>query len=63
MKQSRPRQPLSPEDRLLARMQTAKARNGTEAAFSAGPVELGRAAVKLAKRSAVVKRNKQANSA
>ncbi|MEX5214692.1 MAG: type II toxin-antitoxin system prevent-host-death family antitoxin [Nitrospiraceae bacterium] len=36
-------------DGLLARMQTAKARKGVEAAFRASPVELGRAAVKAAK--------------
>jgi prevent-host-death family protein len=33
-------------DGLLARMQTPKARKGVEAAFSASPAELGRAAVK-----------------
>ncbi len=36
-------------DGLLARMQTAKARKGVEAAFNASPAELGRAAVKAAK--------------
>ncbi|MEO8341278.1 MAG: type II toxin-antitoxin system Phd/YefM family antitoxin [Nitrospirota bacterium] len=37
-------------DGLLARMQTSKARKGVEAAFNASPVELGRAAVKAARK-------------
>ena len=37
-------------DGLLARMQTAKARKGVEAAFNASPAELGRAAVKAARK-------------
>lgn len=37
-------------DRMLARMQTPKARKGAAAAFDAGPAELGRAAVKAARR-------------
>jgi prevent-host-death family protein len=37
-------------DGLLARMQTAQARKGVEAAFNASPIELGRAAVKAAKK-------------
>jgi antitoxin Phd len=35
-------------DRLLARMQTPKARKGMAAAFNASPARLGRAAVKAA---------------
>ncbi|HEY7743317.1 MAG TPA: type II toxin-antitoxin system prevent-host-death family antitoxin [Burkholderiales bacterium] len=35
---------------LLARMQTPKARKGMEAAFNASPSELGRAAVKAARK-------------
>lgn len=37
-------------DVLLARMQTPKARKGMEAAFNATPGELGRAAVKAARK-------------
>jgi prevent-host-death family protein len=37
-------------DVLLARMQTPKARKGMEAAFNATPAELGRAAVKAARK-------------
>ena len=37
-------------DGLLARMQTSKARKGVDAAFNASPAELGRAAVKAAKK-------------
>lgn len=37
-------------DRLLARMQTPKARRGMAAAFSASPAKLGRAALKAAAR-------------
>lgn len=37
-------------DRLLARMQTPKARRGMTAAFNASPAKLGRAAVKAAAR-------------
>jgi prevent-host-death family protein len=37
-------------DGLLARMQTPQARKGVEAAFSASPAELGRAAVKAAQK-------------
>jgi prevent-host-death family protein len=37
-------------DGLLARMQTPQARKGVEAAFNASPSELGRAAVKVAKK-------------
>lgn len=37
-------------DELLARMQTPQARKGVEAAFHASPAELGRAAVKAAKK-------------
>ena len=37
-------------DDLLARMQTPKARKGMEAAFNASPAELGRAAVKAARK-------------
>ena len=37
-------------DTLLARMQTPKARKGVEAAFKASPAELGRAAVKAARK-------------
>jgi prevent-host-death family protein len=37
-------------DVLLARMQTAKAKKGMEAAFNATPAELGRAAVKAARK-------------
>ncbi|OGA21364.1 MAG: prevent-host-death family protein [Betaproteobacteria bacterium RIFCSPLOWO2_02_FULL_67_26] len=35
---------------LLARMQTPKARKGMKAAFNASPAELGRAAVKAARK-------------
>ncbi len=38
-------------DGLLARMQTSKARKGVEAAFKASPAELGRAAVKAARKN------------
>ncbi|TSA01459.1 MAG: type II toxin-antitoxin system prevent-host-death family antitoxin [Nitrospiraceae bacterium] len=38
-------------DTLLARMQTPKARKGVEAAFKASPAELGRAAVKAARKN------------
>lgn len=38
-------------DTLLARMQTPKARKGVEAAFKASPAELGRAAVKAARKA------------
>lgn len=37
-------------DHLLAGMQTAKARKGVDAAFKDSPVELGRAAVKAARK-------------
>jgi len=37
-------------DGLLARMQTPQARKGVETAFNASPAELGRAAVKAAKK-------------
>lgn len=37
-------------DTLLARMQTSAARKGMAAAFNATPAELGRAAVKLARK-------------
>ena len=37
-------------DHLLARMQAPKARKGMEAAFNASPAELGRAAVKAARK-------------
>ncbi|MCW5603660.1 MAG: type II toxin-antitoxin system prevent-host-death family antitoxin [Burkholderiales bacterium] len=37
-------------DVLLARMQTPAAKQGMEAAFDAAPVELGRAAVKAARK-------------
>ena len=37
-------------DALLARMQTPKARKGMAAAFDASPAELGRAAVKAARK-------------
>ena len=37
-------------DALLARMQTPKARKGVHAAFNAAPAQLGRAAVKSARR-------------
>ena len=37
-------------DDLLARMQTAKARKGMKAAFNAAPADLGRAAVKAARK-------------
>jgi antitoxin Phd len=37
-------------DKLLARMQTAKARKGMAAAFNATPAKLGRAAVKAARK-------------
>lgn len=37
-------------DTLLARMQTPKARKGVAAAFKASPAELGRAAVKAARK-------------
>jgi prevent-host-death family protein len=37
-------------DELLARMQTPQTRKGVEAAFNASPVELGRAAVKIAQK-------------
>ncbi len=37
-------------DALLAQMQTAKARKGMKAAFNAAPAELGRAAVKAARK-------------
>jgi antitoxin Phd len=37
-------------DGLLARMQTSKSRKGVETAFNASPAELGRAAVKAAKK-------------
>ena len=37
-------------DELLTQMQTPSARNGVEAAFHASPVELGRAAVKAARK-------------
>jgi prevent-host-death family protein len=37
-------------DALLARMQTPKARKGVQAAFNAAPAQLGRAAVKSARR-------------
>jgi prevent-host-death family protein len=37
-------------DGLLARMQTPKSRRGMHAAFNAAPVELGRAAVKAARK-------------
>ena len=40
-------------DGLLARMQTSKAKKGVEAAFKASPVELGRAAVKAARKNRV----------
>ena len=44
-------QDLSAEfDRLLARMQTPKARRGMTAAFNASPAKLGQAAVKAAAR-------------
>ena len=45
-------------DELLTQMQTPSARKGVEAAFHASPVELGRAAVKAARkhRAAVRKR-------
>ena len=38
-------------DQLLAGMQTAKARKGVDAAFKASPSELGRAAVKAARKA------------
>ncbi|MEK7760593.1 MAG: type II toxin-antitoxin system prevent-host-death family antitoxin [Nitrospirota bacterium] len=52
-------------DGLLARMQTAKARKGVETAFNASPVELGRAAVKAAKkhRAPVRKRARRVSAA
>ena len=37
-------------EQLLAGMQTSKARKGVDAAFKASPVELGRAAVKAARK-------------
>jgi prevent-host-death family protein len=37
-------------DVLLARMQTLKSRKGMQAAFTASPAELGRAAVKAARK-------------
>jgi prevent-host-death family protein len=37
-------------DVLLARMQTPKSRKGMQAAFNAAPTELGRAAVKVARK-------------
>lgn len=37
-------------DVLLARMQTPKSRKGMQAAFNASPAELGRAAVKAARK-------------
>ena len=37
-------------DALLARMQTPRARKGMKAAFNASPAELGRAAVKAARK-------------
>jgi hypothetical protein len=37
-------------DVLLARMQTPKAKKGMAAAFNASPAELGRAAVKAARK-------------
>lgn len=37
-------------DALLARMQTPKSRKGMQAAFNAAPAELGRAAVKAARK-------------
>ena len=37
-------------EQLLAGMQTSKARRGVDAAFKASPVELGRAAVKAARK-------------
>ena len=45
-------------DGLLARMQTAKARKGVEAAFNASPAELGRAAVKAARKHCAPVRNR-----
>jgi len=49
-------------DELLARMQTPQARTGVEAAFSASPEELGRAAVTAARqrRSPARKRTRRA---
>lgn len=41
---------VAESDALLARMQTPKARRGMKAAFSASPAELGRAAVKAARK-------------
>jgi len=38
-------------DELLARMQSPRAKKGMEAAFNATPAELGRAAVKAARKS------------
>lgn len=41
---------VAESDALLARMQTPKAKRGMKAAFSASPAELGRAAVKAARK-------------
>ena len=52
-------------DGLLARMQTSKAKKGVANAFNASPVELGRAAVKAARkhRAPVRKRARRVPSA
>ena len=44
------RMAVTESDKLLARMQTAKARKGMVAAFNASQVELGRAAVNAARK-------------
>jgi prevent-host-death family protein len=49
-------------DSLLARMQTPKARKGVEAAFRASPAELGRAAVKAARKSRIPVRKRRQRS-